>query len=70
MATNGVPRQYRGMDGYAGFKKWHMYDLRYTIAADGQVTIAAGHEPGQPELTVPAKRFEEWWVGDFRGDDR
>ena len=46
MAKNGVPRQYRGMDGYAGFRKWHMYDLRYTIAADGQVTIAAGHEPG------------------------
>ena len=61
-------RQFRGMDGYAGFKRWHMYEPRFTCEADGQVRIAAGHEPGQPELLVPAKRFEEWWVGDFRAE--
>ena len=54
------------MDGYAGFKKWRMYDLRFTALPDGQIRIAAGHEPGQPELTVPAQRFEDWWAGDFR----
>lgn len=55
-------RQFRGMDGYVGFKKFRIYQLRYTWLDDGRVAIELSHLPGQPPLVVPAARFEEWWV--------
>ena len=56
------PRQYRGLDGYVGFRQGRIYQLRFTRLGDGRVRIEAGHTPGQLPLLVPESRFEAWWV--------
>ncbi|MGI4874669.1 MAG: hypothetical protein ACRYFX_26230 [Janthinobacterium lividum] len=55
-------RQFRGPDGYVGFRQFRIYQLRYAWLEDGQVTIALDHLPAGGQLVVPAQRFEQWWV--------